>query len=303
MNVALIGYGLWGRNLARVLARRGWLAAVVDVDNDAVCESRRAFPQAQVGTCLDALAWESVDAVVIATPPQFHAEQALIALECGKDVFSEKPLAMNKEDVRRLAALADERGLILMTGHILDYHPAVVELLRHCTTGDVGELRRIETVRTRLIPRSPHVSVVYELLWHDIALVSRLIDRPLQAVSADAMVDPSSEAKFDAETDGIRVSIGGSLTQPYRQSRVIVTGSEATLVFDDERDWPEKLQRFGREETHEAVAVAATEPLAAELAHFAECVRTRTAPRSDAAVAMETLAMAETLESSCLLPQ
>src|SRR5438105_11683137 len=128
-SVALVGCGHWGRNLARNLARLGALTIVSDADPVLLEGVRTLYPGVRVTPDATAAVHDpTVDACVIATPPVTHFDLARQAIEAGKDVFVEKPLALTVRDGEALVALAEQHGRILMVGHILEYHPAIEKL-------------------------------------------------------------------------------------------------------------------------------------------------------------------------------
>lgn len=296
MKAVLIGYGCWGRNLARVLMQQGRLAAVVDSDAAARSACRQQFPGLAVLSSTGELAWSGFNATLIATPPAAHVAQGLEALAAGMDVFIEKPLALNRDGATRLATSAAAADRLLMTGHILEHHPAARALLQLCRAGEIGELRQIKAVRTRRLPRSAHGSVMHELLWHDVALALLIAGRPPEAAQfAETGRGAQDRAVLDIKFGALRATLRGDQQDSVRRSRFVVTGSGGTLEFDDEQTWSDKL-RLHRRGNVQAVAVTPGEPLALELEHFANCVRTRAPPGESVTRSLEILALLEACE-------
>src|SRR5690606_16708215 len=150
-NVVLVGHGYWGKNIARNLHELGALYGVCDPDEEAIRQAREAYGDFAVYTAFaDVLADENVAAVAISTHAKVHATLALQAMEAGKDVFVEKPLALNYRDGRQVAKAAERLGRILMVGHLLEYHPAVQALDTLVRAGELGVLQYLYSNRLNL---------------------------------------------------------------------------------------------------------------------------------------------------------
>ncbi len=130
VRVGVVGAGYWGKNLVRNFHTLGALETVCDVNEETLARVRREYHVATMKDFGTVLNDPIVDAVVIAAPAAQHYELAGKALRAGKHVFVEKPLALNAREGKELVELAKEKGLVLMVGHILEYHPAIVELNR-----------------------------------------------------------------------------------------------------------------------------------------------------------------------------
>ncbi len=155
--VAVIGCGYWGKNLVRNFAQLGSLSMVCDATLNGQDTARQIAPQATiVADIQEALVPKAefpqsgVQGVVIATPAETHFDLTAQALEAGKDVMVEKPLALTYEQGSRLVRLASERERILMVGHVLEYHPAVVRLVELVQAGELGKVHYIYSNRLSL---------------------------------------------------------------------------------------------------------------------------------------------------------
>ncbi|MQT14779.1 Gfo/Idh/MocA family protein [Segnochrobactrum spirostomi] len=146
LNVALAGYGWWGRKMATLITGRATrlrIAVVVEPGD----EARRAAEEAghaAVADLAEALARPDVDAVILATPHVFHAEQIRLAAAAGKHIFCEKPLALTEVDAVAAVRLCAERGLVLGIGHERRFEPPMAALLEACRAGDLGRIVQIE---------------------------------------------------------------------------------------------------------------------------------------------------------------
>ena len=149
--LAVVGCGHWGKNLVRNFAALGALRVLCDEDGKTAAALQAQHPGTRACTALaEVLADPTVTAVVIATPAAQHAAQVRQALEAGEDVFVEKPTALQVDEARSLVSLAEQRGRILMVGHLLRYHPAVQKIKELVDGGKLGKLQYIYSNRLNL---------------------------------------------------------------------------------------------------------------------------------------------------------
>ncbi|HEY0386519.1 MAG TPA: Gfo/Idh/MocA family oxidoreductase, partial [Pyrinomonadaceae bacterium] len=149
-SIAVIGCGYWGRNLVRNFQRLGALSLCCDATPQGRATAQEIAPNCPVVADLTEALAADVAGVVIATPAETHYEVARRALLAGKDVFVEKPLALTYEQGSLLVRLAEERGRMLMVGHVLEYHPAIVRLLELVREGALGKVHYISSNRLNL---------------------------------------------------------------------------------------------------------------------------------------------------------
>ena len=309
--VAVIGCGAWGRNHVRTLGKLGALAAVSDADPDA---ARAAGKEAGVPAIApdDVFGDQAIAGVVIAVPDALHARIARQALAAGKHVLVEKPMATTVADAEALAAEAERRGLVLMVGHILRYHPAFVRLNALATAGDLGRLRHIAAKRLHIARGAPR-HALWDLCPHDVSMILALAGRMPARVRAfvgafAAPQVPQTGAVMLDFGDGLTADIAFSAIHPVKLHQITVAGSEAQGVFEDSRGWEEKLALYrpglgrpGEVPAREAVAVAPAEPLAEEARCFLAAMAGGPQPPSGAAEGMRVVrvlaAAARSLES------
>ncbi|MCA9179909.1 MAG: Gfo/Idh/MocA family oxidoreductase, partial [Planctomycetales bacterium] len=167
--IAHIGYGHWGKNIARNLAELGCLAAVVDTNHKAAENAANSLG-ARVSTVANVLADPGINAVSIATPAANHFEHAWAALAAGKHVFVEKPLALDIEGAKQLCELANAKGLVLMVGHLLRYHPGFVRLCELVTEEKLGRLLHIRSNRLSLGKIRTEENVLWSFAPHDVSM-------------------------------------------------------------------------------------------------------------------------------------
>jgi UDP-2-acetamido-3-amino-2,3-dideoxy-glucuronate N-acetyltransferase len=290
VRVALIGCGRWGRNLARVLARLGALEVIVDPAVEALTPYAEELG-VRIVSDLDTAFTDGIDAVVIAAPAVDHAWLARRALEAGKPVFVEKPLALELEDAEALAVLAKDRGLTLMVGHLLQYHPAFVTLKKLLASGEIGELRQITSHRLNPGAIRTEENALWSMAPHDFSMVLGLAGIEPDQVSAlpVRVVNPSIPDQYFVQLrfpGGLTAQVNVSWISPYKEHKLTVLGTKGALVFEDTApDRDRKLviyrdyvdvsgtgPRFVKSEG-EAVPWPAEEPLEAELKTFLASAR------------------------------
>lgn len=312
--ICVAGCGHWGKNLIRNFHLLESIAGVYDADaarTEAFASRYRVKGFRSFEAALDDPA---VKAVAIATPAEMHAGMAIAALRAGKDVFVEKPLALRVHDGVEMVEQARASGRILMVGHLLLYHPAVVKIQELLHWGELGRLEYIYSNRLNMGQIRREEDVLWSLAPHDISVMLALMgDVPLQAAAVGgAYVQPNiadvtvSNLLFD---HGARAHIFVSWLHPYKEQRLVVIGSKKMLVFEDTRP-ADKLLMFDKQidTANVDVRVAATkgvpvefdatEPLALECAHFTECVRDQKQPRTTGESGVNVLRVLQACQKS-----
>lgn len=303
--IAVIGSGYWGRNLVRNFHQLGALHTVCDGNPRVEVEIREKYPQAQFRRRYEeVLADAEVDAVVLATPAVTHFDLARQALEAGKDVYVEKPLALKVEEGAKLARLAERCGRILMVGHILQYHPAVIRLKELVAGGALGRINYIYSNRLNMGKIRTEENILWSFAPHDISVVLGLLDEEPIAVTCDGgeylsrgVADVTlSQLTF---ASGVRAHIFVSWLHPFKEQRLVVVGSDKMAVFDDTAadklvlyphrvEWKDRVPNAVKA-IAEPVALEDAEPLQNECRHFLECLEQRQAPRTDAREGLRVL--------------
>jgi predicted dehydrogenase len=238
MRLGQVGLGYWGNNLARnfaELAELTWLCDVSDVRRTLFAGR---YPAARVTDDFEELLGSDVDAVVVATPVPTHYELARRALAAGKHVFVEKPPAMRAEEMEELVALADERGLVLMPGHLLLYHPGVRKLKELVRSGDLGDVLCVYGNRQNLGVIRKDENALWSLGVHDLSVVLYLLEEePSEAwAHGNAFLNPGVE---DVVFCYLRFPSGKiahmhlSWLDPHKMRKITVVGLDKMAVFDD----------------------------------------------------------------------
>ncbi|MDH3240043.1 MAG: Gfo/Idh/MocA family oxidoreductase [Alphaproteobacteria bacterium] len=309
--IAVIGCGLWGRNHVRTLATLGALRAVHDADPDAAAAAA-ASGNVPTRSFDEILGDPAIDGVVIATPDATHAAIAQPALEAGKHVLVEKPMTTSTGDGARLVALASEAGLILMTGHILLYHPGFLRLRDLTRDGMLGSLRHIASKRHHIARGAPR-HALWDLGPHDVSMVLELTGRLPSEVSAQAAsplenAPPQQVSLLLTYPDGLSADISLSAIHPVKLHQITVSGTAAFGVFEDSQDWQDKVTviRPGLEgggtaagsPASETVPLEPDEPLRLEIEAFLGAICGGPPPPSNGREALEVVCVLAAAERS-----
>src|SRR5450432_2267000 len=182
--VGVIGAGYWGKNLVRNFHALDALETVCDADQGIVDRIRQEYSVETTRDIDTVLRDSRVNAVVIATPAAQHYELAVRALRAGKHIFVEKPLALRVEEGRTIVNLAAERNLVLMVGHILEYHPAIIELKRLVRQGELGKIQYIYSSRLNLGKLRTEENILWSFAPHDISVILQMLsEMPLRVTA------------------------------------------------------------------------------------------------------------------------
>jgi predicted dehydrogenase len=323
VRVAVIGLGYWGPNLARNLQEHpgAELAVICDRREDALQRIGRRYPAVATTRDLEeVLASDDVEAVVIATPVSSHYPIARAALEAGKHVFVEKPLAGSSEAAIELARLAASRELVLMPGHTFLYSPPVNLIRDLLQSGELGEIYFISMSRVNLGLHQPDVSVAWDLGPHDFSILRYWLEetpRWVTATSRGCVMPAIPDVAFiTLEFDGGAIShVELSWLAPSKLRRTTVVGSRKMLVYDDgssiepvrifdsgvllkEPETFGEYQMTYRSGDIVSPHLSAAEPLLVELADFCEAIRLGRAPRSSPEIGIEVVRMIEAVDRS-----
>lgn len=317
VRLAQVGCGYWGKNLARNFAQLGALHAVVD-DNPATASAMAAEHSALAMTFGSVLDDPNIEAVSLATPAPQHAQMALAALNAGKHVFVEKPLALEVEEARQLVEGAQQTGQILMVGHLLQYHPIFMALREIVKNGELGNLRHIYSNRLSFGKIRVEENVLWSFAPHDVSMVLALVGEMPHDVKAEGSSFVTQSVADNAIChlhfpSGIAAHINVSWMHPFKEHRLVVVGDKAMAVFEDSQpDWAKRLAIYRNHVDHagafplavkgpvEFVEVAPAEPLKEECGHFLDCIRTGNAPRTDGAEGLRVLDVLRQAEGSLL---
>jgi UDP-2-acetamido-3-amino-2,3-dideoxy-glucuronate N-acetyltransferase len=313
--VGLVGAGYWGKNILRNLCDLGVLRTLCETDQTRLDRYRQKYQSIMVTTSFkDILEDKEITAVAIAAPASTHYDLAKAALETDKDVFVEKPLALTEREGAELVELAHKRNKILMIGHILHYHPAVVKLKELITGGELGKIQYIYSNRLNIGKLRTEENILWSFAPHDISVILGLLGEEPSWVAAFGG-DYVSNAVYDVTLttlefrNQVKAHIFVSWLHPFKEQKLIVVGSRAMAVFDDVSEeklfiyphsieWKEGKIPVAHKADCYPVEVRQSEPLQEELQHFLESIRKRRRPLTDGEEGLRVLRVLEEAERS-----
>lgn len=323
VRIGVVGAGYWGKNLVRSFASvpGSQLVAVADASAEVRGRLARSYPGVELLDNANELFRRSdTDAVVLATPAATHAELTIEALAAGKDVFVEKPLALDARAAMEVREATERSGRIVLVGHLLRYHPAVDWLDAAVQQGEIGDLRYIYCRRVNLGRIRREENALWSLGPHDVSIILQLLRAdPLEVVAVgESWLQPEV---VDVVFLTLRFSrdqiahIHLSWLDPHKERKVTVVGSHRMVTFDDVHptekiriydkgiDRREEYATFAeflsiRDGEIRIPAISNAEPLALEAAHFIECVSGRTRPRTDVTEGVRVVRVLEAAQRS-----
>ena len=297
--VAIIGAGYWGKNLVRNFNELGALRAICDKDPASLGCFGHSYPEVAKHLHMSQILQDpGIQAVAIVTPAATHYAVAREALLAGKDVFVEKPLCLEEDQAAELMALAAERDRVLMVGHLLRYHPALVRLLELVDAGELGRVYYIYSNRLNLGKIRREENILWSFAPHDISVILTLAgERPQSVICRGGNYLNESIADVTISVlefgSGLRAHIFVSWLHPYKDQRLIVVGDRKMAVFNDMAPLKEKLLLYPhqiewrnhlptpKKAAAMSVDIESTEPLRLECQHFLNCVVSRAQPLTD----------------------
>jgi len=298
--IAVIGAGYWGKNLVRIYHQLGVLRLVCD-KNEVILEQFKGLkPKIEVSLSFEeAFSRAEVRGVAIATPAETHFTIAREALLSGKHVYLEKPLVLVEEEGEELVAIAKERKLILMVGHLLQYHPAFLHLKKLVISGDLGRINYIYSHRLNLGKIRREENILWSFAPHDISMILSLAGEEPESVLSTGgnylhkkIADvTTTHLEFPS---GLKAHIFVSWLHPYKDQKMVVVGERRMAVFDDTQPWADKLLLYSHEikwqnyvpiaakaKPEHVEAIPEKEPLLLECEHFLRCIDKGEPPRTD----------------------
>lgn len=299
LRVAAVGTGYWGPNLARNLHELGALEIVCDLVAERAAELAGRFGVRSESSYEAVLADPNVGAVVLATPVATHHALAVRAIEAGKHVFVEKPLAWQASEAEDLCRRAEAAGRVLMVGHLLEYHPAFVALRDRVFAGDLGQIRHIRCTRFNLGKLRSEENVLWSFAPHDLSLIMRLSGaEPLEVQAAGhRLLGTQREDTVYADLEfegGLSAHVQVSWLEPVKQHQFVVVGDRKMAVFDDilkegklrlyDKGFDAAIGGAGlgmRDRGEEIVELAPVEPMKAELHDFLDSCESGGKPLAD----------------------
>ncbi len=308
-DVALIGAGYWGKNLARSFNALGALHTICDLDPRTLAGYSDGYERVLKTSDVESpFKNAEIKKIAIVAPAALHYQLAKTALSHGKDVLVEKPLCLNETEGEELVDLGSKTGQVLMVGHLLQYHPHIQKLQSLVGSGELGRLYYITSNRLNLGKIRQEENALWSFAPHDISVILSLVANQLpdgiqcsgQAYLSHGVADMTlTTLRFSG---GVRAHVYVNWLNPFKEQKLAVVGSNGMAVFDDGKPWGEKLVLYrqhltwtdGRTPTPskaagEAIQVPESEPLRNECVHFLECCNDRRPPRTDASEGLRVL--------------
>lgn len=289
--IAVLGCGLWGRNIVRNFYNLNALGMVCDLDDDNLSKVREQYPNVKTTKDFhDIMNSPDIMGVVVVTPSHTHFKFVKAMLEAGKNVYVEKPISTVAQEAKDLKDLADRKGLVLMVGHLLLYHPAVNRLKMLVEEGALGDIVYAQSDRLNINYFKNDRSVMWDLAPHDVSMISYVLNKNPQRVISAIGCSSDGNDIMDITHIGIQME-GGAIAHitdswitPRKHVQLLVRGTKATAILDD--TVPEhKLTIYDnfKAGTVENVQLdyLEIEPLKLECQHFISCCETGKKARSD----------------------
>jgi predicted dehydrogenase len=319
INIAVIGYGYWGPNLARCVSETDGckLAAVVDMSAASLARAGKRHPSARLSQdWREVLADPTVDAVMIATPVDTHFDIGRAALNAGKHVFVEKPMTSSSQQAAILVDLAAKHKRVLMVDHTFVYTPAVQKIRELIVDGSIGQVYYYHSTRINLGLFQHDVNVIWDLAVHDLAILDFILDTKAVAVSASGAGHIEGVPENMAHIalfypNGIVAHLNVNWLAPVKVRQTLIGGSRRMIVYDD-LEPSEKVKVYdrgvnlssGAEEFNKlrvsyrvgdmwAPHLSVKEALLTEVEEFAACI---TAGKTPTTSGMNGLRVVEMLE-------
>jgi UDP-2-acetamido-3-amino-2,3-dideoxy-glucuronate N-acetyltransferase len=314
--VAVVGMGYWGRNLVRNFHELGNLSAICDSQSSVEAACAQQYKNVRfIREYSEVLADPKIDAVALATPAVSHYKMAKAALKAGKDVFVEKPLAADVQEGEELLDLSLANRRVLMVGHILRYHPAVIKLHELIQKGDLGKIYYLYSNRLNIGKIRTEENILWSFAPHDISVMLFLLNETPEKISShgSGYLNPEifdvTMSQFEFPS-GVKGHIFVSWLHPVKEQKLVVVGSEKMAVFDDTSDqklmlyehkveWKNRIPTALKGEG-EAIRLDKTEPLRTECQHFIDSVRTRKTPFTDGREGLRVLKCLDACQRSLL---
>ncbi|MBF0099680.1 MAG: Gfo/Idh/MocA family oxidoreductase [Desulfobacterales bacterium] len=296
INIALIGTGHWGRHLVRNFYNLGVLKLICDKNETILDTLKHQYPEVDMCVALnEVLNRRDIHAVVIATPAETHFTLAKEALLSEKHVFVEKPLTLNESEAVELIQISRKKHRILMVGHLLQYHPCFVKLKNLAVSGDLGRINYIYSTRLNLGKIRREENILWSFAPHDISMILSLAqEEPNSLIATGANYLHSQIADVTTThidfPSGLKAHIFVSWLHPFKEQKLVVVGDKKMAVFDDTRQWQDKLLIYPHQirwqnnfpvpdkAEPDRVTIPEAEPLRLECEHFVECIQTGKEP-------------------------
>ncbi len=314
VKIGLIGAGYWGKNLLRNFYNLGVLNTVCELDDAVIKIRKKEYPDIKYVKDISKIYNnKDLQGVAIAAPAVTHYNITKQALLNGKDVFVEKPLALNIEEGEELVKIAKKEKRILMVGHILQYHPAVIKLKELIAKGKLGKIYYIYSNRLNIGKLRNEENILWSFAPHDVSTILMLINKfPIKINASGAAY--IQQHIYDVTmtnftfNDGVRGHIYVSWLHPIKEQKLVVVGSKKMAIFDDTSDkklllYPHKIEwkdqvPVAKKAEAEEIKIEKGEPLQNECSAFIKAIETRKNPKTDGEEGLRVLKFLKIAEES-----
>lgn len=306
-HIAVIGSGYWGKNLVRNYHQLGVLKLICDKNETVLSSFQDSY--SGIETCValnEILNRDDIQGIVIATPAETHYTLAREALLAGKHVYVEKPLVLDEKEGQDLIQRAEDNNLVLMVGHLLQYHPIFIRLKELAHSGELGRINYIYSHRLNLGKIRREENILWSFAPHDISMILSLAGEEPDTVMATGgnylhkkIADvTTTHMEFPS---GLRSHIFVSWLHPFKVQQLVVVGERKMAVFDDTQPWSDKLLLYPHKinwqnnlpipskAEAERVDVPQAEPLRMECEHFLYCIGNGCRPFTDGTEGLRVL--------------
>lgn len=315
MSVAVIGCGYWGKNLVRNFNALDSLRMVCDATDTGRNVAQELAPRANIVSDFQQVLASDVQGVAIATPAETHYSLVAQAIQAGKDVFVEKPLALTFEEGAHLVELARQYERMLVVGHVLEYHPAILKLRELIDSDELGKIQYIYSNRLSLGKIRREENILWSFAPHDVAVILRLVGSiPFQVIACGGNYIQPNIADVTITNmlfnNGVRAHIHVSWLHPFKEQRLVVIGNKKMASFDDVA---KKLvlydQRVDVKEGEpipvkgegEEISFADNEPLRQECQAFLNAMSTRVPAITDGESGLDVLNVLQAAQRSLVM--
>jgi len=315
--IAVIGCGYWGKNLIRNFYALNSLCAICDIDEEKVKSLHKKYPDIDIFYDHKHLLKDpKIQAVAIATPAVTHYSLAKEALLSEKDVFVEKPLALSYKEGEELVSLAWDKNRILMVGHVLEYHPAIIKLKELIKKGELGNIKYIYSNRLNLGKFRTEENILWSFAPHDISIILDFLEEmPAKVATHGANYLEPNIADVTvtnmAFPSGVKAHIFVSWLHPYKEQKLVVIGGKKMAMFDNVNmqgklyiynhkiDWIDRIPVPNTENVR-VLELEEKESLKSECQHFIDCIISRKKPKTDGQCGLRVLKILEACQISLI---
>lgn len=323
LKVAVIGYGYWGPNLVRnfVETPSAEVVMVADINEGNLKRVNSRYPAIQTTTSVDDIfASTEIQAVIIATPVDTHYKLALQALQSGKHVMVEKPMASSSKEAQHLIDEAKERNLVLMVDHTFVYTGAVRKIADLVREGELGDVLYYDSTRINLGLFQHDVNVIWDLAVHDLSIIEYVLNKEPRAVSATGISHVEGQPENIAYLtiyydDNLIAHVNVNWLAPVKVRRTLIGGSKKMIVYDalepieTIKIYDKGIDIKSTEDIYRTLIsyrtgdmyspkIEATEALQLEAKHFIDCIENGTTPETDGAAGLRVVKILEAASQS-----